>query len=369
MEEEFSIPLSDECTHADESPVMNADDETVSSAPPRLEIDVDTVDKSGDSESGRSTEAAAVDDAKEEVGTASRQEPQQLLDTKVEPSRSPLTTPTNASESSANHMSASSRKFVHFLSDAEGTPITTAHKQFVDGAALVGKIRQPSIDEGNDEDEKKEDTTPVKDLKGQEQVSSAPLEPDVAVLTPVPTQPQEAVVSTPSSSSNNLSTVPSPVRSSIISPPGRRSITLRLLEEVDNDSSNSSTTTSLTPFKRLNLRRFRSLSLSTVMVPLNENKIDMTDRSNNNVNNSNSSGSNNNNSGSETNETTSIIDRGIISVSWYEGTTSAEMQEHVFNCVLRKLKTGSGSSSRIGGGKKMLEDVRLLDESVVPHEG
>jgi hypothetical protein len=63
----------------------------------------------------------------------------------------------------------------------------------------------------------------------------------------------------------------------------------------------------------------------------------------------------------------SVVDRGILTVSWYEGTTSSEMQEHVFNCVLRKLKSVTCSSD--GGEKRKLEDVRLLDESVVPHEG
>lgn len=63
----------------------------------------------------------------------------------------------------------------------------------------------------------------------------------------------------------------------------------------------------------------------------------------------------------------SLIDRGTITVSWYEGTTSAEMQQHVYNCVLRKLK--SNNASNAGENKKKLEDVRLLDENVVPHEG
>jgi len=48
-------------------------------------------------------------------------------------------------------------------------------------------------------------------------------------------------------------------------------------------------------------------------------------------------------------------------VSWYEGTTSGEMQKHVFDCVLRKL---DGDAE---GGKIGLEDVRLLDENETRH--
>jgi hypothetical protein len=60
------------------------------------------------------------------------------------------------------------------------------------------------------------------------------------------------------------------------------------------------------------------------------------------------------------------MDRGTITVSWYDGTTSSEMQEHVFGCVLRKLNQhGVGGSS----SKVKLDDVRLLDENVEPHEG
>lgn len=59
------------------------------------------------------------------------------------------------------------------------------------------------------------------------------------------------------------------------------------------------------------------------------------------------------------------MDRGTITVSWYDGTTSSEMQEHVFGCVLRKLNQhGVGGSS----SKVKLDDVRLLDENVEPHE-
>ena len=71
------------------------------------------------------------------------------------------------------------------------------------------------------------------------------------------------------------------------------------------------------------------------------------------------------NGNSRNNNTMLVMDRGTITVSWYDGTTSSEMQEHVFGCVLRKLNQSGGSR---GGGVK-LEDVRLLDENVEPHEG
>jgi hypothetical protein len=82
-----------------------------------------------------------------------------------------------------------------------------------------------------------------------------------------------------------------------------------------------------------------------------------------------------------------IIDRGSITVSWYEGTTSTEMSDHVYNCVLRKLnadrcsrrrkqeKNMSGEGAVCGQekveeeGKLKLEDVRLIDETVTPHGG
>ena len=45
------------------------------------------------------------------------------------------------------------------------------------------------------------------------------------------------------------------------------------------------------------------------------------------------------------------------------------MQEHVFNCVLRKLDEGATAAERKEGRRRKLEDVRLLDESVTPHGG
>eukprot|EP00565_Helicotheca_tamesis_P009568 CAMPEP_0185726772 /NCGR_PEP_ID=MMETSP1171-20130828/2641_1 /TAXON_ID=374046 /ORGANISM="Helicotheca tamensis, Strain CCMP826" /LENGTH=585 /DNA_ID=CAMNT_0028395185 /DNA_START=21 /DNA_END=1778 /DNA_ORIENTATION=- len=54
-------------------------------------------------------------------------------------------------------------------------------------------------------------------------------------------------------------------------------------------------------------------------------------------------------------------DRGTVTVSWYVGTTTAELQDHVRNSVSRKLKLKVG-------GSKQLKDIRLIDESVVPSE-
>ncbi|KAL9179682.1 hypothetical protein ACHAXT_008972 [Thalassiosira profunda] len=137
--------------------------------------------------------------------------------------------------------------------------------------------------------------------------------------------------------------------------PGRRSIALRLLEELPPASPVKSPLISSvkgltdTPFK--SLRKFRSLSLSSsafasgglaaaVAAPSPDKE--------------------------PAGEAT--VDRGTITVSWYEGTTSGEMQDHVFNCVLRKLQSIPEVQMKVkGGGKVKLEDVRLLDENVTPH--
>lgn len=55
------------------------------------------------------------------------------------------------------------------------------------------------------------------------------------------------------------------------------------------------------------------------------------------------------------------VDRGTITVSWYEGTSSLELQQHVRKTILRKLKLESSNVD--------LDDIRILDESVDPPEG
>ena len=53
------------------------------------------------------------------------------------------------------------------------------------------------------------------------------------------------------------------------------------------------------------------------------------------------------------------IDRGVIIVSWYDGTGSSELNEHVLRSVRRKLGLAEGIT---------LRDVRIIDESVEPSE-
>ena len=60
-----------------------------------------------------------------------------------------------------------------------------------------------------------------------------------------------------------------------------------------------------------------------------------------------------------------MIEHGIITISWYDGTTSTEMVEHVHNCVIRKIQQQQQQPQK--GGTMKLVDVRLLDEIVTPN--
>jgi len=54
------------------------------------------------------------------------------------------------------------------------------------------------------------------------------------------------------------------------------------------------------------------------------------------------------------------VDRGRVTVSWYEGTTALELTEHVRTAVIRKLDLR---------GTTKLADLRILDETTNPPEG
>lgn len=55
------------------------------------------------------------------------------------------------------------------------------------------------------------------------------------------------------------------------------------------------------------------------------------------------------------------VDRGTISVSWYPGTSTLELYQHVRRTVARKVKSD--------GSAKDIHDIRILDESSDPPEG
>jgi hypothetical protein len=53
-------------------------------------------------------------------------------------------------------------------------------------------------------------------------------------------------------------------------------------------------------------------------------------------------------------------DHGTMTVSWFDGTTSSELQEHVRKSVIRKMKLDKSTR---------LSDMRIMDQSVHPPEG
>lgn len=176
---------------------------------------------------------------------------------------------------------------------------------------------------------------------------------------------------------NNSNIISSPSRITYASPPGRRTIKLRLLEEIPSSlpppnkstaTPTSSSSNRKTPFKSFRqIGRIRSLSLtgSLTFPYLNEDKSTTADSESGATTTTLHHDPNGN---SRNNNTMLVMDRGTITVSWYDGTTSSEMQEHVFGCVLRKLNQSGGSSGGGSRGGVKLEDVRLLDENVEPHE-
>jgi hypothetical protein len=60
----------------------------------------------------------------------------------------------------------------------------------------------------------------------------------------------------------------------------------------------------------------------------------------------------------------SQVRRGKIAISWFEGTSSLELHEHVRQSIVRKLVRLEGVSSNV-----KIEDLRIIDETVDPPEG
>ena len=120
---------------------------------------------------------------------------------------------------------------------------------------------------------------------------------------------------------------PSPLPSSVIMPMshsgGKRKIHLRLVEDMTSHSTPNNNIRKTPSFLSFRRRKAHQRSISE-------------------------------------NEVQTDTDRGRVTVSWYEGTTSLELQEHVRNTVIRKL--GLNGTTR-------LVDMRILDESSNPPEG
>ena len=56
------------------------------------------------------------------------------------------------------------------------------------------------------------------------------------------------------------------------------------------------------------------------------------------------------------------VDRGSVTISWFDGTSSLELQQHVRKSVVRKLQLLDSMVIDI-------EDLRIFDETTNPPEG
>jgi hypothetical protein len=127
----------------------------------------------------------------------------------------------------------------------------------------------------------------------------------------------------------------------MVAPPGgRRKIKFRLQEEVPRNIGNTTTTTSSTSARQSLLGSIRRGSRS--MFGRQQMQHD-----------------------AENNEQDVpphyvTVDRGGIAVSWFEGTSSLELHEHVRKSVVRKLKLQKTIQ---------LSDMRVMDETADPPEG
>lgn len=112
--------------------------------------------------------------------------------------------------------------------------------------------------------------------------------------------------------------MPSTISAPIMVVGGKRKVHLRLEEEIENRKARSSGI--------LNSIRRTSMFRSDTLTSMNDLQI-------------------------------VPVDRGNVTVSWFEGTSSLELQEHVRKSVIRKLKL-----------QKKITDFRVLDETVDPPE-
>ena len=123
---------------------------------------------------------------------------------------------------------------------------------------------------------------------------------------------------------------------------GRRTMKLRLLEEIQTvlDQNGASEGSRRSIFARVSVLARRNRTMSMGDYELDDNQEVEPDSSPQRV------------------KTTE--DRGELTISWYDGTSAVELQDHVRKSAEIKLRLGR---------KKLLLNLRVIDENVTPPEG
>jgi len=123
---------------------------------------------------------------------------------------------------------------------------------------------------------------------------------------------------------------------------GRRTMKLKLMEEVRTDGLLQNEGSKKSIFSRVSVlaRRTRSMGSSDDLEVREQSEMEV-------------------NSGSPQKMKTTAVDRGEVTISWYDGTSTVELHDHVRKSVETKMRIGR---------KKLLLNLRVIDESTDPPE-
>lgn len=145
---------------------------------------------------------------------------------------------------------------------------------------------------------------------------------------------------------------------------GRRKIRLRLQEETTRGATSASAATSNGKGSRRSLLGHLRSKSSQMMWGSRDFKNNQLDNSHldgpSQANGVDGKGPSSYSNGLSSTGPAGIVDRGILTVSWFDGTSAIELQEHVRTSVLRKL----GLEKNVD-----LADMRILDDTTDPPEG
>jgi hypothetical protein len=126
---------------------------------------------------------------------------------------------------------------------------------------------------------------------------------------------------------------------------GRRTMKLKVMEEVGTSDGLQTEASKKSIFSRVSVlaRRTRSMGSSDDFeVQLDKPEMLVND------------------DGSPQKVKTTVVDHGEVTISWYDGTSTVELQDHVRKSVENKMRIGR---------KKLLLNLRVIDESTDPPEG